>query len=114
MNNLRNKVHLIGRLGKDPEVFTFDNGKVKASVSLATNESYKNQQGEQVTEAQWHNIVAWGKTAELVGKLCKKGKEVAIDGKLSSRKFKDKEGNNRSITEVIINEFLLLDREKEQ
>ena len=112
MNNLRNKVHLIGRLGADPELITFDGGKVKANLSMATNERHKNQQGEVVDETQWHSLVAWGKTAELVGKLLKKGKEVAVEGKLTSRSYKDKEGKQRSVTEVMINEFLLLDREK--
>lgn len=113
MNNLKNKVHLIGRLGADPEMITFDGGKIKASMRLAVNERYKNAKGEMVEDTSWLNITAWGKTAELAEKLLMKGKEVAIDGKLSNRSFKDKEGQKRYITEVVINEFLLLDREKE-
>ena len=69
-------------------------------------------EGETVEETQWHNLVAWGKTAELVGQLLKKGKEIAIDGKLNSRSYQDKEGKQRTVTEIQINEFLLLDREK--
>lgn len=109
---MRNKVHLIGRLGKDPEVFNFQDGKLKATLTVATNNSYKNAQGELVTDTQWHNLIAWGKTAELAGRLLKKGKEVAIDGKLTSRKYQDKEGSQRTITEIVVNEFLLLDRER--
>ncbi len=114
MNNLRNKVHLIGRLGSDPELFNFDDGKIKANLTVATNYKYKNQSGELVSDTQWHNLVAWGKTAEQVGKLLKKGKEVAIDGKLTNRKYQDKEGAQRNITEIVVNEFLLLDRSKEE
>ena len=112
MNNLKNKVHLIGRLGQDPELITFDGGKVKANFRMAVNERHKNKEGETVEETQWHNLVAWGKTAELVGQLLKKGKEIAIDGKLNSRSYQDKEGKQRTVTEIQINEFLLLDREK--
>jgi len=108
MNNLRNRVSLIGRLGNDPEIKTYDGGRVKASLSLATNSSYKNANGEKVEETNWHNVVAWGKTAELAGKLMKKGKEVALEGKLINRKYDDKEGNTRYITEVQMNEFLLV------
>ena len=75
---------------------------------MATNETYKNQKGEKVEETQWHNIVAWGKTAELMEQLLAKGKEVMVEGKLTSRSYEDKEGNKRYITEVVAQEFLLL------
>lgn len=110
MNNLRNKVHLIGRLGKDVEIFKFEDGTPKASFSLATNEHYKDKNGVAKDKTEWHNLVAYGKTAELAGELLKKGVEVAIDGKLTTRKYTDKEGNTKYISEVQINEFLLLER----
>ena len=85
MNALRNKVQLIGNIGMNPEVKTLDGGKKLAKMSIATNESYKNAKGEYVKETQWHNLIAWGKTAELVEKLLKKGSEVAVEGKLINR-----------------------------
>jgi len=108
MNTLRNKVQLIGNLGNDPEIVNLDSGKLLAKFSIATNESYKNAQGEKVTDTQWHNVVAWGKTAEIVEKYVTKGKEIAIEGKLTSRNYDDKDGNKRYITEVVCNELLLL------
>jgi single-strand DNA-binding protein len=108
MNTLRNKVQLIGNLGNNPEIITLDSGKKLAKFSIATNETYKNAQGEKVTETQWHNVVAWNKTAEIVENYLEKGKEVAIEGKLTSRSYDDKEGNKRYITEIIVNELLML------
>jgi len=108
MNTLRNKVQLIGNLGNAPEIITLDSGKKLAKFSIATNESYKNTKGEKVQDTQWHNIVAWNKTAEIVEKYLEKGKEVAIEGKLTTRSYDDKDGNKRYITEVICNELLLL------
>ena len=108
MNTLRNKVQLIGNLGKDPEIVNLESGKTLAKFSIATNESYKNAQGEKVTDTQWHNIVAWGKTAEIVEKYVSKGKEVAIEGKLTTRSWEDKDGMKRYITEVVCSELLML------
>lgn len=110
MNALRNKVQLIGNLGMNPEVKVLDGGKKLAKMSIATNESYKNAKGEVVKETQWHNLVAWGKTADIIEKYLKKGSEVAIDGKLMSRTYTDKEGAKRYITEIQVNEVLLLDK----
>lgn len=108
MNTLRNKVQLIGNLGNTPEVINLENGKKIAKFSLATNDAYKNAQGEKVTETEWHNCVAWNKTAEIVEKYVEKGREIAIEGKLTSRSYDDKEGNKKYITEIIVNELLLL------
>ena len=108
MSTLRNKVQLIGNLGNDPEIITMDSGKKLAKFSIATNESYKNQQGERVTDTQWHNVVAWGKTAEIIEEYVTKGKEVAVEGKLTTRSYDDKEGNKRYMTEVVCNELLML------
>jgi len=108
MNTLRNKVQLIGNLGNDPEIINLESGKMLAKFAVATNESYKNAKGEKVTDTQWHNIVAWGKTAEIVEKYITKGKEVAIEGKLTSRSYENKDGEKRYITEVVCNELLML------
>ncbi|GFE02390.1 single-stranded DNA-binding protein [Alteromonas sp. KUL156] len=108
MNALKNRVQLIGNLGNTPEIITLDSGKKLAKFAIATNETYKNAQGEKITDTQWHNIVAWNKTAEIIEKYLEKGKEVMIEGKLTSRSFEDKEGNKRYITEVVCNELLML------
>lgn len=108
MSTLRNKVQLIGNLGNDPEIINLESGKTLAKFSIATNESYKNASGEKITDTQWHNIIAWGKTAEVVEKYVTKGKEVAIEGKLTSRSYETKEGEKRYVTEVVCNELLLL------
>ncbi|MFT4699079.1 MAG: single-strand DNA-binding protein [Flavobacteriaceae bacterium] len=108
MSTLRNKVQLIGNLGNDPEIITLDSGKKLAKFNIATNETYKNAQGEKVTDTQWHNVVAWGKTAEIIETYITKGKEVAVEGKLTSRSYEDKEGQKKYITEVVCNEILML------
>ena len=108
MSNLRNKVTLIGNVGQEPEIKDLDGGKKVAKISLATNESYKNSKGEKVTNTEWHNLVAWGKTAEIIEKYVAKGKEIAVEGKLTSRSYEDKEGNKRYVTEVVVSEILLL------
>ena len=108
MNALRNKVQLIGNLGNNPEIIQLESGRKLAKFSMATNEVYKNSQGEKVTDTQWHNIVAWGKTAEIVEKYAGKGKEIAIEGKLTSRSYETKESEKRYVTEVIASEILLL------
>jgi len=112
MNNLRNKVQLIGNLGNAPEIINLESGKKLAKFAIATNESYRNAKGETVKETQWHNLVAWGKTAEIVEKYLTKGNEVAIEGKLTSRSYEDKEGNKKYITEVVVNELLMLGGKK--
>ncbi|RZJ30766.1 MAG: single-stranded DNA-binding protein, partial [Flavobacterium sp.] len=77
-------------------------------LNIATNESYKNHEGEKVTETQWHNVIAWGKTAEIIEKYLTKGKEIAVEGKLTHRSFEDKNGDKKYYTEVVANELLLL------
>jgi single-strand DNA-binding protein len=108
MNALRNKVQLIGHLGNDPEITNLDSGKKLAKLKLATNETYKNDSGEKITDTQWHNVVAWGKTAEIIEKYVTKGKEIAIEGKLTHRSYEDKNGEKKYFTEVVANELLLL------
>jgi single-strand DNA-binding protein len=108
MNALRNKVQLIGNLGQDPEIVNLDNGGKLAKFSVATNETYKNSKGEKVTDTQWHNVVAWGKTAEIVENYLAKGNEVAVEGKLIHRSYENKEGEKRYITEIKCNELVML------
>lgn len=110
MNTLRNKVQLIGNLGNDPEIINLESGKTLAKFSIATNESYKNSKGEKITETQWHNIVAWGRTAALAEKYLQKGKEVAVEGKLTSRSYETSNGEKRYVTEVVCNELLMLSK----
>ncbi len=99
---------MIGNLGNAPEVKTIESGKKMARFSVATNESYRNAKGEKVTETTWHNLVAWGKVAEIAEKYLNKGSEIAIEGKLINRSYTDKDGNKKYITEVQVNELLML------
>ncbi len=108
MYSLRNKVQLIGNLGKDPEIKKIDSGKKLAKFSIATNEIYTNSKGEKVKETQWHNIIAWGKVADIAEKYLNKGSEVALEGKLVTKDYQDKEGNKKYFTEIQINELLML------
>ncbi len=110
MKSMKNKVQLIGHLGNDPEIKTLEGGKKLAKISIATNEAYTNAKGEKVTETQWHNVIAWGKTAEIAEKLFTKGMEVLIDGKLVSRSYTDKEGVKKYVTEVQANELLVFSK----
>ncbi|MBU2929111.1 single-stranded DNA-binding protein [Winogradskyella psychrotolerans] len=108
MSTLKNKVQLIGNVGNEPEITNLESGNKVAKFSIATNESYKDSKGEKVTNTQWHNIVAWGKIAEIVEKYVGKGKEVALEGKLTSRSYETKKGEKRYVTEVVVDEILLL------
>ena len=105
---LRNKVQLIGNMGQKPDVQTTESGKKRAQFSVATNESYRNAKGEKVNETQWHRVVAWGKVAEIAERYLDKGREVVIEGKLVNRSYNDKAGNKKYITEVLVNELVLL------
>ncbi|WP_318641588.1 single-stranded DNA-binding protein [Flavobacterium ardleyense] len=108
MNNLRNRVQLIGHVGNDPEIKTFEGGRKLATITLATNDHYKNAKGEKVEQTEWHRLTAWGNTAEIIEQFVKKGKEIAVDGKLTHRTYDDKNGEKKFITEVTINEVVLL------
>ena len=108
MNTLRNRVQLIGNLGNDPEVITLESGKKLAKFSLATNENYKDTDGNKQSRVDWHSLIAWGKTAEIIEKYITKGKEIAVEGKLTTRSYETKEGENRYVTEVVVNEILML------
>ena len=108
MNALKNRVQLIGNLGNDPEIVNLEGGSKLAKFSIATSDTYKNAQGEKVEETQWHTIVAWGKTAEIVENFLIKGKQVAVEGKLTHRSYETKEGEKRYVTEIRCNELLML------
>ncbi len=108
MNTLKNKVQLIGNLGQEPEIVNLESGKKLAKFSIATNDYYYNKAGDKITDTQWHNIVAWGKTADIIEKYVNKGQEIALEGKLTSRSYEDPEGKKRYITEVVCNELLML------
>ena len=105
--SLRNKVTLIGHTGKEVEIVNFEKGKL-ARVTLATNDYYTNSAGEKVEETQWHNLVANGKLADLMEKYVTKGKEIALEGKIVYRSYDDKDGQKRYITEIRVEEILLL------
>jgi len=108
MYSLRNKVQLIGNLGKSPEIKTTESGKKLVRFSLATNEIYTNVKGEKVKETQWHNLIAWGKVADVAGKYLIKGSEVVVEGKLITKDYLDKQGIKKYFTEIQVNEILLL------
>ena len=108
MYALKNKVQLIGHLGNQPDVRNTESGKKWARLSIATNEVYRNSKGEKVTETQWHNLVAWGKVAEIAEKYLNKGSEIIVEGKLISRSYTDKDGAKKQITEVQVSEVLML------
>ena len=108
MSTLKNHVQLIGNVGQEPTTTNLESGKKVVRFSIATNEYYKDTKGEKQTETNWHTVVAWGKTAEIIEKFVGKGKEVGVTGKLKSRGYEDKEGIKRYVTEIEANEILLL------
>lgn len=112
MNNMKNRVQLIGHLGMNPEILNLESGKKLARLSIATNDSYKNAKGEKVEDTQWHNLIAWGKTADIIEQYLKKGNEIAIEGKLTHNSYEDKDGNKRYSTEVVVSEVLMLGSKK--
>lgn len=107
-----NKVILVGNVGKDPVLRYFDKGVAKATFPLATSETYTNQQGETITSTEWHNIVLWRALAEVAEKTVKKGAQVYIVGKIKTRSYVDKDGNNKYITEILADTMLLLDKKQ--
>jgi single-strand DNA-binding protein len=109
MKSLRNSVQLIGNLGMDPEVKQVSNGNKLARFSLATSETYKNQKGEKVTDTQWHNLIIWGGLAEVAEKFLKKGNQIAIEGRLETNTYDDKEGNRKFFTQIRVNDLVMLD-----
>ena len=108
MYALRNKVQLIGNLGNEPEVRVTEKGRKWVRFSMATHAIYRDAQGSKKKDTQWHNLVAWGKLAELAEKYLQKGKEIAVEGKLVNRSYMDKEGIKRYVTEIAVTDVLLL------
>ena len=103
-----NKVILLGNLGKDPELSYLPSGQSVAKFSLATSRKYKDKNGELKEETEWHNIVAWGKLGEISAQYLKKGRQAYIEGRISSRKWEDREGKQRTTVEIVANEVVLL------
>ena len=103
-----NKVILLGNLGKDPEIRYLEHDRMRASFTLATNETYKNKEGERVTTTEWHNVVLWTPLAKIAEQYLSKGKQVYIEGKLNSRSYTDKEGQTKYITEIVGQNLVLL------
>ena len=112
MNALRNSVRLIGHLGDDPKVRKLDSGKTVANFNIATNEIYRDQNGNKQSETTWHKLVAWGKQAEVIESYVKKGSEIAVEGKLTNRSYEDKNGEKQYVSEIVVNSVLLLDKVK--
>lgn len=107
MSSIRNRVLLIGNLGQDPEIKELDSGRKMAKFSIATNEVFRNQAGDLITETQWHRLIAWGRTAEVAEQYLSKGSEIAIDGKIQTRNYEDASGEKRYTTEVVVSELMM-------
>jgi single-strand DNA-binding protein len=105
---MKNRVQLIGRVGQDPEVKNLEGGKKVTTITIATNDVYYKDNGDKVEQTEWHRVTAWGKTAEIIEKYVTKGKEIAIEGKLTHRTYEDKNGEKRYVTDIVVNEVLLL------
>ncbi len=107
MNSLRNRVILIGRLGAEPVVRTYEGNKKQVRMKLATDDQYT-KDGDKVKETQWHNLVVWGSLCEICEKYLTKGKEIAVEGKIVYRKWDDKEGKNHYMTEITVDNLLMV------
>ena len=103
-----NKVILVGRLGRDPETRYTGGGQAVANFSIATDESYKDRNGERQKRTEWHRLVVWGKQAEVVQKFLKKGSQAYFEGRLQTREWQDKEGQKKTTTEVVVTDFRFL------
>jgi len=112
MKGMKNKVQLIGHLGANPEIKVFDENKKLAQLSLAVNDGFKNAQGEWQDDTQWFNLVAWSKLADYAEKNLQKGQEVAIEGRLVNNTYTDKQDVKRTVSEIVLNEILLLSKQK--
>lgn len=112
MRNLVNKVQLSGHVGATPETKTFENGNSVTTFTLATNEGYKNKAGEWVNETTWHNIKAWGVTGKIADEKLQKGDKAMVSGKITNRSYEDKNGQKRYITEIVIDELMLISKKE--
>ena len=109
MKNLRNTVTLIGHLGNAPEFKELDNGTTLAKFSLATDESYKNKNGDKIESTQWHNLIVWGSLAKTANTYLKKGSYLMIEGRITTETWDNKEGIKQYRTQIVVNEFIMLD-----
>jgi single-strand DNA-binding protein len=114
MKTLNNQVQLIGNLGQDPELKTFDSGNQLCRFSLATTDYYKDKDGNRQEKTEWHNVVAWGRLGEVMAEILNKGERVVIHGKLKSRTYENAEGQTKYITEILTSDFLKISRKKEE
>ena len=114
MNSLRNRVNLIGNLGHDPETKSLDGGKKVTRFTLATSDDFKNAEGQKIKETTWHNIVSWNGLADTAGRYLKKGRQVAVEGRIVYRTYNDKNGVAKYVTEIVANDILFLSTPKEQ
>ena len=112
MKSMNNTVNLIGNLGQDVNLITFNSGNKKANTSLATTTYYKNAKGELQKETQWHNIIAWGIQAELMTKALQKGSMVAVKGHLQYRDYQDKNEKSVKVTEIVVEDFIVVNNKK--
>lgn len=108
-----NKVILIGNLGRDPEIRHFEGGSKVTKFPIATNENFQDKSGTWQTRTEWHDIVCWGLMAERAEKYLSKGQLVYVEGRISKRKWQDKDGNDRYTTEIVSNTFKLLERREQ-
>jgi single-strand DNA-binding protein len=113
MNSLKNSVRLIGNLGANPEIKTFEKGTKCAKFSLATDDTYTDREGKKVTDTQWHHVIAWGKTADIIEEFLSKGSEVAIEGRLTTKSYDGKDGEKKYFTEIILNDLLMLGKKSQ-
>jgi single-strand DNA-binding protein len=108
MNSLKNKVILVGRLGQNPETKTIDGGKKVTHFTLATDDSYKNAEGQKISEATWHNITAWNGLEDIADRFLKKGNQVAVEGRIVYRSYEDKKGVTKNVTDIVLSDLVLL------
>lgn len=108
MGNLRNSVRLVGHLGADPEIKVINEHKKLAKVIMATNDSHKNDKGEKIEETQWHNLIMWDGLANIAETYLRKGAEVSVEGKLTTRHYSDNDGVKKYVTEIVVSELLML------
>ena len=108
-----NKVQLIGRLGKEPEIQRFENGGIKVKFPLATSEKYKDRNGNLVEQTEWHNVVAWRRLAEIAESFLRKGSAIYVEGKITTRSWDDQNGNKRYMTEIVADNFIMLDKKQD-
>ena len=114
MNTLKNRVQLIGNLGMDPEMKSFANNKKMAQLNIATSDYYRGADGKKVENTQWHKVVIWGNLADVAERYLCKGAKVALEGKLVHRNYEDKTGVKKYVTEIVANDFVMLDGKKEE